>query len=125
MLRLIINGYHKDLTKDDVWQIEESEECQNLTERLEKVWNPLAEKYINENRILNKLSDEQIAYKKSNGHTEDSVTIVSLLYLRLKISTLDKNKILKKTFFVLGKYEEKGSRQRAVSIEMSYKDFLG
>ena len=68
MPSLIINGYHKDLTKDDVWQIEESEECQNLTERLEKVWNPLAERYINENRILNKLSDEQIAYQKSNGH---------------------------------------------------------
>jgi len=43
--RLILAGYKTDLTRKDMWRIEEKEMCKHLTEKLEKEWNQIAEKY--------------------------------------------------------------------------------
>ncbi len=41
---MIVNGFKRNLTKQDMWQIEESESTEFLTEELEKHWNEIAEK---------------------------------------------------------------------------------
>lgn len=42
--RLILDGFKKELTKEDMWQIEEKETCRILTEQLEKEWLDISEK---------------------------------------------------------------------------------
>jgi hypothetical protein len=42
--RLILAGYKKDLTRKDMWRIDEKEMCKKLTEKLETEWNHIAEK---------------------------------------------------------------------------------
>jgi hypothetical protein len=39
---LISTGYKKDLTREDMWDIDEDEKCEFLTEKLEKEWNKVA-----------------------------------------------------------------------------------
>lgn len=43
---MIVNGYKRDLTKQDMWQIDESESCDYLTRELEDEWNEMAQKYL-------------------------------------------------------------------------------
>jgi ATP-binding cassette subfamily C (CFTR/MRP) protein 1 len=40
---LILTGYKRDLTKEDMWEIDESESSRNLTDKLEKKWNKVAQ----------------------------------------------------------------------------------
>ena len=43
--RLIVNGHKRDLTREDLWEIEEDESTKLLTIKLEKVWNEASKKY--------------------------------------------------------------------------------
>jgi hypothetical protein len=40
---MIVKGYRKNLTEEDMWNIDESESCSYLTEQLEKEWNEKAQ----------------------------------------------------------------------------------
>ena len=44
--RIIVKGFRRNLTKMDMWQIEESESSEYLTQELEKHWNEVAQKYL-------------------------------------------------------------------------------
>ena len=46
LYRIIIKGFSRNLTKMDMWQIEESESSEYLTQELEKHWNEVAQKYL-------------------------------------------------------------------------------
>lgn len=41
---LISTGYKRDLTREDLWEIDEAEKSESVTKKLEQVWNPKAEK---------------------------------------------------------------------------------
>lgn len=45
---MITNGSKKKLTKQDMWQIDETESCELLTSQLEEEWNELAQKYLSD-----------------------------------------------------------------------------
>jgi hypothetical protein len=40
---LILTGYKRDLTREDLWQIDESESSAVLTQKLESAWNQMTE----------------------------------------------------------------------------------
>jgi hypothetical protein len=42
--RLIIKGYRKELTKDDLWELDESDCSKELLEEYETEWNKRIEK---------------------------------------------------------------------------------
>jgi hypothetical protein len=39
---MISTGYKKNLTRDDMWDIDEEEKCYHLTQKLEKEWDKVA-----------------------------------------------------------------------------------
>lgn len=41
---LINTGYKRDLTREDLWEIDDTEKSENVTKKLEHVWNPKANK---------------------------------------------------------------------------------
>ena len=49
---LILLGFRKTLTKEDMWSIDENESCKHLTEKLETEWYELAERYVNSNNFI-------------------------------------------------------------------------
>ena len=60
---LISTGFKRDLTRDDLWEIDEAEETRTVTEKIESVWNPKAQEYIFkmreiENERMNHRSDD-------------------------------------------------------------------
>lgn len=58
-----------------MWQIDESESCAYLTERLEIEWNESAQKYIQENRIHYENYKKKVAQKLENSPDCEIVTI--------------------------------------------------
>ena len=43
---LIKTGFKRELTREDLWEVDESETAQNVTKRLEDSWNKKAKEYI-------------------------------------------------------------------------------
>lgn len=41
---LIRTGYKRDLTREDLWEIDDCEKSEYITNKLERVWNPKAQK---------------------------------------------------------------------------------
>ena len=41
---MIVKGYKNELTEADMWNIDETDSCCYLTEKLEKQWNQKAQK---------------------------------------------------------------------------------
>ncbi|CAF1016714.1 unnamed protein product [Brachionus calyciflorus] len=41
---LILTGYKRDLTKDDLWSVDETEASENVTKKFETAWNKASEK---------------------------------------------------------------------------------
>ena len=37
--RIIVNGHKRDLTREDLWEIENEESSKVLTTRLEEIWS--------------------------------------------------------------------------------------
>ena len=42
----MIKGYKQNLTKDDMWLVEENKSSKKLSNKLEIVWNKVIKKYI-------------------------------------------------------------------------------
>lgn len=40
---MIVAGYKKDLTREDMWDIDEHEQCNYLTQKLEHEWKKAAD----------------------------------------------------------------------------------
>ncbi|RNA36438.1 multidrug resistance-associated 1 [Brachionus plicatilis] len=63
---LILTGYKRDLTREDLWKIDDTESSFHLTNKLEIAWNKASKKYIRE---LNNKADETIrSGNKSYGN---------------------------------------------------------
>lgn len=43
---MIVTGFKKDLTKEDMWDIDPHEQCNHLTDKLERVWKKSADEYM-------------------------------------------------------------------------------
>lgn len=41
---LILNGYKKELTQKDMWDVDDNEKSRHLTDKLEAEWNKMAKK---------------------------------------------------------------------------------
>lgn len=50
--RLISEGYKRDLTRNDLWELDDAEKTDTATRKLETVWNPKASKYVLIKNIL-------------------------------------------------------------------------
>jgi len=42
---LILTGFRKELKREDMWQLEEKEECRVLTDQLEREWSQAAARF--------------------------------------------------------------------------------
>ena len=66
---LINIGFRRDLTRDDLWEIDEAEKARYVTEKFEKVWNPKAQEYL---KMFN--------YTLKSGHSNLVILIKIKLY---------------------------------------------
>ena len=41
-----MNGFKRDLTREDLWEIESDESSQYLTNKLELIWNQASKRYL-------------------------------------------------------------------------------
>ena len=48
---MIVTGFKKDLTKEDMWDIDPHEQCNHLTDKLERVWKKSADEYMRKVQI--------------------------------------------------------------------------
>ena len=78
--RIIYTGYKRDLTQDDLWELEKSELSEYLTNKFEANWNKKANAYIKENRA--NLQDEstekkktKATYKSGDNQNEEEVNL--------------------------------------------------
>ena len=42
---MILTGYKRDLVREDLWRIDESEASEAMTNRLEKAWDAVSKEY--------------------------------------------------------------------------------
>ena len=74
MNSLIITGYKRDLTRQDLWRISEKESSYHITNRFENVWKKQANEYIQQ---IQKYPDELIETKnnkpRNRKHTENGI----------------------------------------------------
>nr|UOU03337.1 ATP-binding cassette subfamily C1-6 [Brachionus rubens] len=89
---LILTGYKSDLTKEDMWDIDNSESCRYLTDKLEEEWNRVAKIYMDKKKLEftnfgYSKSSESLYDKKAKDETEvkSSVKEPSLLWCLVKI----------------------------------------
>jgi len=61
---LINTGYKRDLTRDDLWEIDDAEKSERVTKKLEQVWNPKAQKCEYFEKFLIKLNRLNLVYFK-------------------------------------------------------------
>ena len=64
---MILSGYKKSLSKEDVWDLEEEESCFELTNLLEKEWKQKSDDFI---RIKHEKEEEE-KQEEDKGHQED------------------------------------------------------
>ncbi len=71
---LILTGHKRDLVRDDLWSIDESESSEVLTNKLEKSWNSVSKDYIK--NLKNMPEEEKVAKKSKKGketHKTDAI----------------------------------------------------
>ncbi|CAF0717000.1 unnamed protein product [Brachionus calyciflorus] len=83
---LILTGYKRDLTRDDLWIVDETEASAHLTHKFETAWNKASKKYI---RDLNNLSDETIRFSNKssmygNGTADEEKKLTDTLEVSFK-----------------------------------------
>nr|UOU03336.1 ATP-binding cassette subfamily C1-5 [Brachionus rubens] len=89
---LILTGYKRDLTKEDLWKVEETEASEHLTRKLEIAWNKTSRKYI---RDLNNTNNESIRFKNKsslygNGTADEEIKLTDTLETSYKGGKMSK-----------------------------------
>jgi hypothetical protein len=67
---LILTGYKRDVVRDDLWSIEESEASESITRKLEIAWNSVSSEYIKS--VKNMPEEEKSPKKKKKKSDQNS-----------------------------------------------------
>jgi hypothetical protein len=79
---LILTGYKRDVVRDDLWSIEESEASESITRKLEIAWNSVSSDYIKsvknmpeEEKSPKKKKSDQNSYKTDAKNKEEEIKL--------------------------------------------------
>ena len=51
LIRIVVNGFRKNLKREDMWEVDEAEACQVLTDKLEQEWSKRANEYTKDSNL--------------------------------------------------------------------------